>query len=163
MAGPCLLHQWEAPHPPSWAPQPEGFSLAGGDDGVAGGFEVLVVLPRVAGRLVLLWLWASIGSRGAAASADGTARAAAEIAALARPWRRRSTSGRERRGMRISETETQECQFWHGAAQAAPGAHGLLLTSSAGFPARSAPGCWWRCIRSRSLRRCAHSDSREGA
>ena len=119
VAGPGVPHQWEAPHPPSWAPQPDGFSFAGEDDGFAGGFVVLVALPRAAGRLVLLWLWASCRSGGAAASADGTARAAAEIAALARPWRRRSTSRRERRGMRISGTEPKDAtpaQFFSGVS-----------------------------------------------
>ena len=95
--------QREGPQPPSWAPQPPlvaasplpaaGFSLgdgAGFSLGAVAGFGAMI-----GGVLA----WGGFGWGGTAASAAGAATAAAESTALARPWRRRSTRGREGRGM----------------------------------------------------------------
>ena len=73
---------------------------------------------RAAGLLAPPRLWASLGSTGEAASADGAARAAAESTALARPWLRRSTSGMERRVMQLLQKRDSGWQVRHGVEAA---------------------------------------------
>lgn len=109
--GAGIHHQREAPHPPSCAPQPplvaaDPFPLTGFvfDDGVAFGAVVCGVVeawPRAAGRLTLPWLCANFGCCAEAASAEGALSAAADSTAPARPWRRRSASGMDRRDMQV--------------------------------------------------------------
>jgi hypothetical protein len=105
MAGPGVLHQREGPQPPSWAPQPSDFALLEGEGFVLLEGEGFALVPVVGfgaeslGGVAACPRGALPG--GGAASADGAARAAAESTALARPWRRRSARGIERRTMGI--------------------------------------------------------------
>ncbi|MFM8275597.1 MAG: hypothetical protein ACKN89_01185 [Cyanobium sp.] len=74
-----------------------------------------------AGSLAVVWLaapgfWANLLSAGAAASAVGTANAAAVSTALASPWLRRSASEMERCGMVVVAAGwRQGWQRWPGA------------------------------------------------
>ena len=130
----------------------------------------------VAGRLALAGLWDNLGCCAEAASAEGAVRAAAESTALARPWRRRSTSGREWGDMKVLLNRDKVDGYSvplgscleHGQAQrslrlsqqrggqqsASP-----PLSSSKAFQDLSERDCWSRCIPSRSLHRCARSDN----
>ena len=149
-------------------PPPGVFGLTEAED--LGGLTCWAVegWRGTAGRLALAGLWDNLGCCAEAASAEGAVRAAAESTALAKPWRRRSTSGREWGDMKVLRNRNKvdgysvplgPCDMpWTVGCFRAVSASAPLSSSTA-FRDLSERDCWSRCIPSRNLHRCARSDN----